>query len=156
MGLKVTGPCNENFIMFLVPHIYIDVDTEDTNIELRTTLKETNNAISFESNSGSLEKKKYVKLPSNGTTGEQGSSTGTVRGDTESISDSSSSSVNPPANGAGSTPDAKKKNLQNICETGKNFKLVVYIKENTLILKWKVYGETKDTTESIKNNRIKQ
>ncbi|KYN95108.1 serine repeat antigen 5, partial [Plasmodium gaboni] len=177
--VKVTGPCNENFVMFLVPHIYIEVDTEDTYIELRTSLRETDNFLLFESNSGSLEKEKYVKEESKDTTSEKtvqaqdeptevtasessgSSSSGTVQSRNSSqgtVSGGSSSSGNANNSQVSSNSDSTKKsrNLHNICEKGKTFKFVVYIKENTLILKWKVYGEPKDNQVDVRKYMINE
>ncbi|SOV20361.1 serine repeat antigen 5, putative [Plasmodium sp. gorilla clade G2] len=184
MGVKVTGPCNENFVMFLVPHIYIEVDTEDTYIELRTSLRETDNFLLFESNSGSLEKKKYVKEESEGTNGEKNPSTGTVEAQDESgpttrVDSSESSSSRSDSSGrsnsgtgssgssgsgnsnngqAVSSNDSNQnnRNLHNICATGKTFKFVVYIKENTLILKWKVYGKEENNQVDVRKYMINE
>ncbi|ETW20878.1 hypothetical protein PFFVO_00210 [Plasmodium falciparum Vietnam Oak-Knoll (FVO)] len=46
-GVKITGPCNVNLSIFLVPHIYIDVETKYNNIELKYELDEFSDSIKF-------------------------------------------------------------------------------------------------------------
>ncbi|CXH93288.1 serine repeat antigen 1 [Plasmodium berghei] len=41
-GLKITGQCNSNFVIFFVPYIYIEVDTKLNQISIISTKKKVN------------------------------------------------------------------------------------------------------------------
>ncbi|SOV10357.1 serine repeat antigen 1 [Plasmodium gaboni] len=116
-GIKITGPCNANLSIFLVPHIYIDVETKYNNIQLRYKLDECSESIKFKDTTTEL-----------------------------STSDDTSLNVNFKAGVSRDTMD--KDRLYNICEDNKTFKFVVYIIDNILTLKWKVY-ET-----GVTNNKV--
>ncbi|CAG9482654.1 unnamed protein product [Plasmodium vivax] len=82
-GVKITGPCDATFQVYLVPYLYIDVNAKNTEIEMDPMFTKVDNKIKFEEG---------------------------------------------------------KHRLMNICEEGKTFKLVVYMYEDVLTIKWKVYA----------------
>nr|BAR42404.1 putative papain-like cysteine prorease [Plasmodium vivax]BAR42417.1 putative papain-like cysteine prorease [Plasmodium vivax] len=82
-GVKVTGPCDATFQVYLVPYLYIDVNAKNTEIEMDPMFTKVDDKIKFEEG---------------------------------------------------------KHRLMNICEEGKTFKLVVYMYEDVLTIKWKVYA----------------
>lgn len=94
VGVKITGPCDEGFGLVMVPHIIINVDTRNTDIQLGKKSSEINYGIKLrKKGKDEYEEKVGIDL------------------------------------------------LKNVCETGKNFKFVAYIKGDELIIKWKVIEE---------------
>ncbi|GAW79528.1 serine-repeat antigen 2 [Plasmodium gonderi] len=93
-GVKITGPCSSEFLVVLVPHIYIEVDAIMDIIRLGPKLNDAEGRVEFPVNT----------------------------------------------------------NLKNQCGTGKTFKLVLYIYDDKLTLKWKVYDASPGTTTT--DNKI--
>nr|BAR42480.1 putative papain-like cysteine prorease [Plasmodium vivax] len=100
-GVKVTGPCDATFQVYLVPYLYIDVNAKNTEIEMDPMFTKVDNKIKFEEG---------------------------------------------------------KHRLMNICEKGKTFKLVVYMYEDVLTIKWKVYapkGVPADKTLDVRKYKMR-
>ncbi|SOV73695.1 serine repeat antigen 1 [Plasmodium sp. gorilla clade G3] len=116
-GVKIIGPCNVNLSIFLVPHIYIDVETKYNNIELRYKLNEFSHSIKFKDTTNELITSDDTLMNANFNVG--------VSRDT-----------------------LDKDRLYNTCAENKTFKFVVYIKDNILTLKWKVYKT------GVTNNKV--
>nr|BAK08427.1 putative papain-like cysteine prorease [Plasmodium simiovale] len=102
-GLKITGPCNSYFQVYLVPYLYMNVNAAISEIEMEPLFMKVDDKIKFE-------KEKHL--------------------------------------------------LQNICANNKTFKLVLYVHEGVLTIKWKVYppeGETaSDNTVDIRKYKMKK
>ncbi|GAW79530.1 serine-repeat antigen 3a [Plasmodium gonderi] len=81
-GLKITGPCKSNFQVYLVPYLYINVNTEKNEIEMEPTFMKVDEKIKFEKDEN---------------------------------------------------------NIRNKCGENKTFKLVIFIYDGVLTIKWKVY-----------------
>ncbi|KYN94451.1 serine repeat antigen 3, partial [Plasmodium gaboni] len=56
-GVKVTGSCNANFQLFLVPHIFINVETKENNIQLDAKFMKLTERIHFEKDTSKLKNK---------------------------------------------------------------------------------------------------
>ncbi|KAI4840458.1 serine-repeat antigen [Plasmodium brasilianum] len=96
-GVRITGPCNEEVGVFLIPYIYITVKSKTDNIELSSKFPQSDNEV--------LEFKK------------------------------------------------EKEELQNKCgqDSKKTFKFIIYIQQDVLTLKWKVYpSEPSSDASNIK------
>ncbi|KNA01455.1 serine-repeat antigen 3 (SERA) [Plasmodium vivax North Korean] len=101
-GLKITGPCESYFQVYLVPYLYMNVNATSSEIEMEPMFMKVDDKIKFE-------KEKHL--------------------------------------------------LHNICAADKTFKLVLYMYEGELTIKWKVYppkGETTaDRTLDIRKYKMK-
>ncbi|SOV13859.1 serine repeat antigen 9 [Plasmodium gaboni] len=107
VGVKINGPCDEGFGLVLVPHIIINVDTKNTDIQLGKKTEDINYEIKLRKKGNNEDEEKVgVHL------------------------------------------------LKNVCEKGKNFKFVVYIKGDELIIKWKVINGA-DIPVDVKKFKIK-
>ncbi|KYO00011.1 serine repeat antigen 9 [Plasmodium gaboni] len=107
VGVKINGPCDEGFGLVLVPHIIINVDTKNTDIQLGKKTEDINYEIKLRKKGNNEDEEKVgVNL------------------------------------------------LKNVCEKGKNFKFVVYIKGDELIIKWKVINGA-DIPVDVKKFKIK-
>nr|BAR42358.1 putative papain-like cysteine prorease [Plasmodium falciparum] len=56
-GVKVTGSCNANFQLFLVPHIFINVETKENNIQLDVKFLKLTKRIDFAKDKSMLKNK---------------------------------------------------------------------------------------------------
>ncbi|CAA9986772.1 cysteine protease, putative [Plasmodium knowlesi strain H] len=101
-GVKVTGPCGSYFQVYLVPYLYMNVNSSNSEIEMEPLFMKVDNKIKFE-------KEKHL--------------------------------------------------LHNICANNKTFKLVLYVYEGVLTIKWKVYpaegGEGSDKKVDIRKYKMK-
>ncbi|VUZ93821.1 serine-repeat antigen 3 (SERA) [Plasmodium vivax] len=101
-GLKITGPCESYFQVYLVPYLYMNVNATSSEIEMEPMFMKVDDKIKFE-------KEKHL--------------------------------------------------LHNICAADKTFKLVLYMYEGVLTIKWKVYplngDKTADRTLDIRKYKMK-
>ncbi|KMZ94807.1 serine-repeat antigen 3 (SERA) [Plasmodium vivax Mauritania I] len=101
-GLKITGPCESYFQVYLVPYLYMNVNATSSEIEMEPMFMKVDDKIKFE-------KEKHL--------------------------------------------------LHNICAADKTFKLVLYMYDGVLTIKWKVYplngDKTADRTLDIRKYKMK-
>nr|BAR42492.1 putative papain-like cysteine prorease [Plasmodium vivax] len=101
-GLKITGPCESYFQVYLVPYLYMNVKATSSEIEMEPMFMKVDDKIKFE-------KEKHL--------------------------------------------------LHNICAADKTFKLVLYMYDGVLTIKWKVYplngDKTADRTLDIRKYKMK-
>ncbi|SBS98788.1 serine-repeat antigen, partial [Plasmodium ovale curtisi] len=74
-GIMVTGPCKQNFLVFLLPHIFIEVDTENDTVQMGNDLKFLSDAINL--SSGKKSKNKCTSV--NSTNDSSGSNNKTFK-----------------------------------------------------------------------------
>ncbi|GAW79535.1 serine-repeat antigen 4b [Plasmodium gonderi] len=60
-GVRITGPCNAQFQLFFVPHIYINVETKDDKIQIDPVSSNSNQVVLFEKEPMKLKNKCKVE-----------------------------------------------------------------------------------------------